>query len=169
MSEQCCGIAEAGRDACEAYRAGAARPAPVPVRCRQCGQAGKPVQGKTVKSLLAISLRATREAEYRFCSTPDCRVVYFEVGSAQVFGAAQLRERVYQKEPQAADVKICYCFDYRAGEVRGATPARRLAIIADIEAGIQSGQCACDLRNPQGSCCLGNVRRLSAACHTAGT
>ena len=168
MSEQCCGIAEAGRDVCEAPST-APRPTPVPARCRQCGQTGKPVQGQTVKSLLAISLRATRAVEYRFCSVPDCPVVYFDVGSTQVFGPAQLRERVYQKEPEAADVKICYCFDYRVGEVRGATPARRVAIIADIEAGIQSGQCACDLRNPQGSCCLGNVRRLSGVGQSPGT
>ena len=36
----------------------------------------------------------------------------------------------------------------------------RAALIDDIDAGIQAGQCACDLRNPQGSCCLGNVRGL---------
>ncbi len=35
---------------------------------------------------------------------------------------------------------------------------QRAAIVDDINAGIQAGQCACDLRNPQGSCCLGNVR-----------
>jgi hypothetical protein len=33
-----------------------------------------------------------------------------------------------------------------------------MAIVDDIKAGIKAGQCACDLRNPQGTCCLGNVR-----------
>ena len=33
-------------------------------------------------------------------------------------------------------------------------------MVDDIHAGINAGQCACDLRNPQGSCCLGNVRGL---------
>jgi hypothetical protein len=32
--------------------------------------------------------------------------------------------------------------------------------VDDIDTGINTGQCACDLRNPQGSCCLGNVRGL---------
>ena len=29
-----------------------------------------------------------------------------------------------------------------------------------VETGIAAGRCACELRNPQGSCCLGNVRVL---------
>ena len=33
-------------------------------------------------------------------------------------------------------------------------------IVERIQAGIQAGQCACDIRNPQGHCCLGNVRDL---------
>ena len=41
------------------------------------------------------------------------------------------------------------------------SPELRKAIIDDISTGINAGQCACDLRNPQGSCCLGNVRGLS--------
>lgn len=39
----------------------------------------------------------------------------------------------------------------------------RYKLSADITAGIRAGQCACDLRNPQGICCLGNVRRLIGA------
>jgi hypothetical protein len=46
------------------------------------------------------------------------------------------------------------------GNVRAASLEARLAIVDDINAGLNTGQCACDLRNPQGSCCLGNVREL---------
>jgi hypothetical protein len=55
---------------------------------------------------------------------------------------------------------VCYCFKHRIGEIHTATHETRLAILDDINAGIQADQCACDLRNPQGSCCLGNVRDL---------
>jgi hypothetical protein len=58
-----------------------------------------------------------------------------------------------------ADVES-YCFRHTVGDVRAASPATRAAIVDDINAGIKAGQCACDLRNPQGSCCLGNVRGL---------
>ena len=36
-------------------------------------------------------------------------------------------------------------------------------MIAAVEAGIRAGKCACDIRNPQGSCCLGNVRAVVMA------
>ncbi|MBI5649773.1 MAG: copper chaperone Copz family protein [Chloroflexi bacterium] len=142
-------------------------PAPTLVRaardatmCAVCGEKGKPVQGQTVKSLLAITLRQVRNAEYLFCRTPTCRVVYFSTDGAQTFTAVQVRERVYQKEPDAADVFVCYCFRHTLGEIRAASPEARAAILDDINTGIQTDQCACDLRNPQGSCCLGNVRAL---------
>jgi hypothetical protein len=126
--------------------------------CATCQQAGKRVEGQTVKALLAVSLRTISTAEYHFCRTATCPVVYFTMDGTQIFTIDQVRERVYQKEPGAADVLLCYCFRHTVGAVQGAPdPAH---IVADITTGIQAGQCACDLRNPQGSCCLGNVRAL---------
>jgi hypothetical protein len=85
--------------------------------------------------------------------------VYFTGDGTQTFTSDQVRERVYQKEPEVPDMWVCYCFRHTVGEIQGAPdPA---TIVADITAGIHAGQCACDLRNPQGSCCLGNVRALS--------
>ena len=65
-------------------------------------------------------------------------------------------------KPQAGsdDVLVCYCFKYSVADIRNATQGTRNLIVDDINAGIQANQCACDLRNPQGSCCLGNVHRL---------
>jgi len=57
-------------------------------------------------------------------------------------------------------VFVCYCFRHTVGDIRRASPHSRSALVDDINAGINAGQCACDLRNPQGSCCLGNVRSL---------
>jgi hypothetical protein len=67
---------------------------------------------------------------------------------------------VYQKGPETQDVPVCYCFHHTVGDLRAASPQQRTAIREDINTGINAGQCACDLRNPQGSCCLGNVRAL---------
>jgi hypothetical protein len=118
------------------------------------------VQGQTVKALLSVSLRDMRDGEYLFCRTPTCSVVYFSSDGEQNFTVEQVRERVYQKEPEADDVSVCYCFRHTVGDVRAASPETRIAIVDDINAGINAGQCACDLRNPQGSCCLGNVRGM---------
>ena len=107
-----------------------------------------------------MSLRVARGADYLFCRTQTCPIVYFSPGGEQTFLLENVRERVYQKEPDADDVWVCYCFRHRVGDVRTASPAARGAILADIDTGIRTGHCACDLRNPQGSCCLGNVRAL---------
>jgi hypothetical protein len=77
-----------------------------------------------------------------------------------VFTTAQVRERVYQNHPLSESVFICYCFRHTLGSIKNATGPGRAAILEDINAGVQSQLCACDLRNPQGTCCLGNVRAL---------
>ena len=158
MAERCTCPPEADSRVCEIRLATIQAP-PAPGVCATCGQAGKRVEGQTVKALLAVSLRAVQTVEYRFCRTATCPAVYFTVDGTQTFTIDQVRERVYQKEPEAAGVRVCYCFRHTVGEIQTAPdPA---TIVADITAGIQAGQCACDLRNPQGSCCLGNVRALS--------
>ncbi len=126
--------------------------------CPTCGQKGKPVDTATVKSMLSVSLNRVKSTPYFFCQNRDCPTVYFSDDGLQTFGKEEVRERVYQKEPEAEDVFVCYCFRHTVGEILNATPEGHTAILDDINAGIKAGQCACDWRNPQGSCCLGNVR-----------
>jgi len=129
--------------------------------CPHCGEKGKTVSGQTVKSLIAVSLRSVHEETgYFFCREQFCPVVYFTGDGQHTFKREHLRERVYQKEPDNLDVLMCYCFQYSVGDIKSAREEQQ-AIIADINAGIKAGQCACDLRNPQGSCCLGNIRKLN--------
>jgi hypothetical protein len=159
MPDECCGVAEAGSDVCEMPTALSMRSVRAPGHCPVCGERGKPTEGHTVKSLLSVSLRAIQPVAYYFCRTRTCPVVYFSQ-AGQMFTTGQVRERVYQKEPDAENVPVCYCFDHRAATLSAAPAAERDRIVAEINAGIQAGQCACDLRNPQGSCCLGNVQAI---------
>jgi hypothetical protein len=126
--------------------------------CPICGKKGHSVDGATVKSMLAVSLRHVRDIPYRFCASPDCEVVYYGDDGDSTFTRHQVRERVYQKEPEADDVLICYCFQHTLGYIRQQfAQSTHTILINDINAGIQARQCACDWRNPQGNCCLGNV------------
>ncbi len=134
------------------------RPAPLTGVCPSCRHSGKPVPRQTVKSLLAVSLRSVAEADYHFCRTRRCPVVYFASAAGAPYTTADIRERVYQKEPERHDVFVCYCFRHTVSELREASAAAASRLMRDITDGIQAGQCACELRNPQGSCCLGNVR-----------
>jgi hypothetical protein len=110
--------------------------------------------------MLAVSLNQIKNSPYYFCPNRDCAAVYFSEDGLQTFHKNEVRERVYQKEPEAADVFVCYCFQHTVGEVLNTTPEGHTTILDDINAGIKAQQCACDLRNPQGSCCLGNVRSV---------
>jgi len=172
MTDTCCCPPEAGNAICELPAQNFQRPTRAASGCPSCGEKGKPVQGQTVKALLSVSLRNVQDVEYLFCKTQTCPVVYFSLDGEQIFTADQVRERVYQKEPDVEEVSVCYCFQHTVGDIRAASSEDHAAIVNDINTGINAGQCACDLRNPQGSCCLGNVRglikRLAESTVTAG-
>ncbi|MEX2247016.1 MAG: hypothetical protein WEC75_10040 [Dehalococcoidia bacterium] len=132
-----------------------------PLACPECRQPGKRVQSITVKALLARPLTELRDVEYWFCRTAECPTVYYSSDGEQRFDESAVRERVCQKHPGDDDVFVCYCFRHTTGTIKTdlATNGRSTVVDA-ITAGIQAGRCACDIRNPQGSCCLGNVRAV---------
>ncbi|AEJ44424.1 hypothetical protein TC41_2527 [Alicyclobacillus acidocaldarius subsp. acidocaldarius Tc-4-1] len=110
--------------------------------------------------LTGAALRRLRpDDDFHFCASPGCNVVYF--ASDQVFRVADVRQRVFQKDA-SADAPVCYCFDWTresliAAVHRGVRPDE------DIEEQVRERRCACDLRNPQGACCLGNVKAILAS------
>jgi len=160
MTDSCCCPDEAGNAVCKLPAQNFQRPTRTINVCRVCGEKGKPVQAQTVKAMLSVSLREVRDVEYLFCKTRTCPVVYFSSNGEQSFTVEQVREKVYQKQPDSEEVFVCYCFQHTVGEIRAAPSEARTAIVDDINTGIRAEQCACDLRNPQGSCCLGNVNGL---------
>lgn len=159
MTDTCCQN-DAGSPNCEMKSKGVVRPKNQNIMCPECDQKGKPIQGQTVKAMLSLTLHEVKAEHYRFCRTESCPVVYYSVTDNQVFTTADVRERVYQKEPKEDDVLVCYCFNHTVFEIRKSSPEEGERILADINSGIMAGRCACDLRNPQGSCCLGNVQAL---------
>jgi hypothetical protein len=129
-------------------------------KCPVNNKSGRLVQNQTLKALLKVSLRGLPETEYFFCADQNCPVVYFSTDGKVTFKVEEIREAVYQKEPDNPEVLVCYCFQHSVGSIKAATTDQRQEILADIKAGVKAEQCACDLRNPQGTCCLGNVRKL---------
>jgi hypothetical protein len=127
--------------------------------CPQSSSRGKRVDSLTLKAMLAVSLIELRDTQYFFCTDADSPIVYFSEDGKQSFTSEQLREPVYQKEAEKDLTLLCYCFRHTVGSVRKETlSGKEGQIIESINMAIQTGQCACDIRNPQGSCCLGNVQ-----------
>jgi hypothetical protein len=122
---------------------------------------GRPVGTQTLQALLSVPLTRLQPGEYRFCLDAACPTVYYSADGETCFAVEDLREGVFQKRPDQDETLVCYCFQHTVGSIRAEIIQTGASTVIDrITAGIQAGQCACDIRNPQGSCCLGNVRQL---------
>lgn len=116
----------------------------------------------TVKALLnGHAVQRLEGKAYRFCPDPDCDVVYFDRPADSVFRKHDLTTRVGQKESDDP-IPLCYCFDITLSDLRRDMAAGgKLSIPAMIAAQIRAGHCACEVKNPEGSCCLGNVTKAA--------
>jgi len=126
--------------------------------CASCGQKGKTVQPITPEHLLKQDAAARlQETTYRFCATPTCDVIYFSIETDQYFHKTDMKVRVGLKETEHP-VPICYCFDYTVRDVEKEIDTTGATTIPyRIRAEIKVDTCRCEVENPQGSCCLGNV------------
>ena len=124
--------------------------------CPECHRVGRSVERITLKSLLrSESLMRLADAPHRFCATATCGVVYFAPES--VFRREDVVVPVFQKEPEGART-VCYCFAITESDLRREIVERATSTAADrITALVKADRCACEVRNPQGTCCLGNV------------
>ncbi len=125
--------------------------------CPQSGAIGRAVTRQTVKALLTErALRRLTSSEYRFCPDPNCDVVYFD-GTGSLFATQDLRVAVWQKLPFGAR-PVCYCFGESEASIRAEIEASgRSSAVERIREHIAAGRCACEVRNPRGVCCLGDV------------
>lgn len=126
--------------------------------CPSCAQAGAPVDRLTLKALLtADGLRRGIPTQPRFCGNADCPIVYFDVDGDVTFTEADLTVRVYAKHPNDAETPACYCFGVNAGAMSG---ERARELRESVAREVQAGHCACEVKNPKGGCCLGDLVRL---------
>ena len=154
---------------CSTTRNGACSLPVKPQPCPSCGKKGKAVAVLTAKSLVRDHRRVPASASYSFCRTANCEVVYFS--DQAVFKKPDLKVRVGVKET-TDPIPLCYCFDYSREDVhrdiesKGSTP-----IVEAIKAEVQAGFCACEVKNPSGACCLGDITRAiqEAQKHVAET
>ena len=125
--------------------------------CAACGEHGAAVQLQTVKALLTeLALRRVQLTHYRFCGDPACEVVYFG-DAGDHFDTSDLRVPVWQKEREGGRL-LCYCFGETESVIRSELVEHgRAAVVDRIREHIAAQRCACDLRNPRGACCLGDV------------
>lgn len=135
--------------------------------CPTCSGRGRKVAATTLDALLREG--TTRGSEgYRFCPTVGCPTAYFGEATGHVIGVVSVAVRVGQKE-DAPDRTLCYCFQFTAADVeQDAASAGGSTIVDEIKEHCRRGDDRCEVTNPQGACCLGNVRTVATRARLGG-
>lgn len=127
--------------------------------CPSCATVGRVVADKTIQAIVsptqALSLLAVGR---RFCGTPSCDVVYYgDDGRAATKSDIPIRVGLKEREDP---IPLCYCFGFSVVDVRREiAETGRCTIPARIAAEVRAGRCSCEVTNPSGTCCLGEVNR----------
>lgn len=129
--------------------------------CPLCKNKGKKVKLITLKSLLKAHALETLNAKdtHYFCTTEDCEIVYFDVNNKKYF-VSDIKVAVHQKD-DSVNTPICYCFDWTKEKIKQYVEKESTTNpIEHIRENIKENRCGCEVNNPQGSCCLGNVTKF---------
>jgi hypothetical protein len=126
--------------------------------CAACGAIGRPVSTLTLKHMVKPQFLAmVTKPGFRFCGSPNCDVVYYHSDGEQL-NKTNLRILVGVKEAEEPAAPLCYCFGFtRAMLVEELCQDGDSQMPRQISEEVKAGNCACTARNPQGSCCLGNI------------
>jgi hypothetical protein len=133
-------------------------PAPAKVECPVSGTLSRKVQRRTLEHLLKPEkLDSLRDVQYYYCKEPACNVVYFSNENVPFFSIDNVAVKVFAKD-RGDEVPVCYCFDWtRARIIRQIREFGQSTAAFEIAREIKAGHCACDIKNPKGECCLGDV------------
>ena len=133
---------------------------PAMMACPMNGARSRQVDMLTVKSLVRRLPLRMPDTQYYFCEARDCDVVYFALDpQAPVFRRDDLPVRVGAKE-KSDPIPVCYCFGFTREEIENEiTETGRSTVAERITAEVKAGNCACEVKNPSGKCCLGDVTR----------
>jgi hypothetical protein len=129
--------------------------------CPVGGKPGKRVLLVTVKSLVHAEYGATLEGrDWFFCDQPGCDVVYFTRDGVTVDkGALKVRVGLKEREPPRT---VCYCFGHTVESIREEIEKTgRSTVAASIRKKVEAGECSCEVLNPKGTCCLGDVNKTA--------
>lgn len=130
--------------------------------CPLSGSRGKPVDWLTVAALSAKPVPPRQD--FWACTDPQCDVVYF----AEDGSFLRVHDlRVFPGFKAGGNERlVCYCFNYRRRDIENELlQSGRTTISERIAADVKASNCACEVRNPLGRCCLGEVKKAEREIH----
>ena len=124
-----------------------------------CAMKGKVVPSDLVRFHVTRPLQRRLEGKrYSFCEDSGCRIVYY-TSDGEAFTVDDVRKPPAYKSGDSADL-LCFCFG-----VTGDDLARPPDQIDYIRERVRRQECACDVLNPSGDCCLGSIGRWKKKRH----
>ncbi len=131
--------------------------AKISLNCPLCGSVCKSVEMRTVYHQLRFPENQGVAADtYFFCPTKHCSIGYFSIAGNTV------PKQLLSTYQEIQDDKLCYCFDIDAGDYLASLRSHPTgsSIKNFVIQRTKSGDCACEIRNPSGQCCLGKFKDL---------
>ncbi|MEQ1740076.1 MAG: hypothetical protein ABL884_09215 [Methyloglobulus sp.] len=124
--------------------------------CPLCGKTSKSVEIRTLYHQVKFpENQGIISDSYYFCPSKDCPTAYFSVAGNSIPKRQLTSYQDIQKD------KLCYCFDIDTADYLTAINTHRAETIKNfVIQRTKSGECACELRNPSGKCCLAKFKQL---------
>lgn len=126
------------------------------IYCPECGTESISVTLRTLYHQLLFPQNFNISLNrFYFCPSKTCVIAYFSLDGIRF---AKMDLRTYQEILQDM---LCYCFDITAEDFCKALVAQRGDTITDfVKQLTKTGQCACEVKNPAGQCCLAKFKQL---------
>ena len=129
------------------------------VACPSCHKDAKGVLSKTLEHLLTDEAKQNLTSLERFyyCKTPSCSTVYFR--DKTILTQDDINVTVGLKDG-ASPATVCYCFEWTKEKIEAELKATgETSALEDIKARMENPGCSCEILNPSGGCCLGDVTK----------
>lgn len=127
------------------------------VECPKCKQKAKGVLGKTLEHLLTDEAKAkfTCFDGFYFCKSFFCEVVYFRDETLLTQEGVSV---VVGHKEGATPATVCYCFEWTKEKMKvELQETGQSTATEDIKHKMDTLGCSCEILNPSGGCCLGDV------------
>lgn len=130
--------------------------------CPQSGTLSGRIQLRTVEQMVKPEfIGSISNSQYYYCDAADCPVVYFTPDGTGTFTKGDLQVAVYDKDP-GEDVNVCYCFDWTRARISDQIKTTGSSTAYDeISEEVTAGNCECEIKNPKGVCCLGDINKFA--------
>ena len=136
-------------------------PAPARAECPVSGTLSQKIQRRTLEHLLKPEkIASLRDVQYYYCKEPTCNVVYFSNENVPFFTTDEMAVKVFVKD-QGDEVPVCYCFNWTRARIKQQIrETGQSSASVELAREIKAGNCECDIKNPKGECCLGDVNAV---------